>query len=463
MDSGVGSSRTPPSKRVQKTSDESSQEPPRKRSKTVISGPSRGKDDDYGFRAYLKRFDAKKPHHEPPPESGKPLESKASRALKFEIFARWNGARASRLTLPHGPVETPVFMPVGTQGTIKGLTSHQIEQCGCRLILSNTYHLGNRPGGDIVEGMGRLHSFMNWKHNLLTDSGGFQMVSLLDLAEITEEGVTFQSPNNGTRMLLTPERSMEIQNQIGADIMMALDDVCPSTTPDRKRVDEAMHRTLRWLDRCVRAHARPDHQNLYGIVQGGLDPALRAECLKEMVARNLPGYAIGGLAGGEDKALFWRVVKQCCDELPADKPRYLMGVGYTLDLVVCSALGVDQFDCVYPCRTARFGTAITRKGLLKLRSKTFRGDATPLDPSTRIGRTYTRGYLHDVAAKGGIGSQLLTLHNIEFLQNFMGEMRAAIRSGTFPDFVRSFIQDNFPKGNCPLWAREALAAAGIQV
>jgi len=391
------------------------------------------------------------------------LHKSVSPALTFEVTAMWNGARASRLILPHGLVHTPVFMPVGTQGTIKGLTSEQIKACGCRLILSNTYHLGNRPGGEVVDEMGGIHKFMRWDGNLLTDSGGFQMVSLLKLARITEEGVLFQSPVNGSEMLLTPERSMEIQNQIGSDIMMALDDVCPSTSEDMKRFEEATYRTLRWIDRCIKAHKKPHIQNLYGIVQGGLDPKLREISLKEMIQRNLPGYAIGGLAGGEDKALFWRVVKQCCDHLPKNKPRYLMGVGYTLDLVVCSALGCDQFDCVFPARTARFGTAMTKQGLVKLKKREYRGDKTLLDPSTQVGRSYTRGYLHELATREATGSMLLTMHNIEFLQNFMKELRESIRNGSFPDFVRDFMKTEHPDGNYPKWAVNALKAAGIDL
>mmetsp|Transcript_5430 Transcript_5430/g.8021 ORF Transcript_5430/g.8021 Transcript_5430/m.8021 type:complete len:480 (-) Transcript_5430:109-1548(-) len=435
-----------------------------------------------GFEPFMKRYDPAKPVHVVMETKGstgewktrqededglkdflQPLVSSDSLALKFEVSAQWNGARASRLTLPHGLVHTPVFMPVGTQGTIKGLTSEQVRACGCRLILSNTYHLGNRPGGEVVEAMGRIHKFMNWDGNLLTDSGGFQMVSLLKLAKITEAGVLFQSPVNGSEMLLTPEKSMEIQNQIGADIMMALDDVAPSTCGDYKRFEEATHRTLRWIDRCIKAHKRPKHQNLYGIVQGGLDPKLREFCLNEMIKRNLPGYAIGGLAGGEDKALFWRVVKQCCDRLPKDKPRYLMGVGYTLDLVVCSALGCDQFDCVYPARTARFGTAITREGLVKLKKQKYKGDKAILDASTAVGRKYTRGYLHEICTKEATGSQLLTMHNIEFLQNFMRELRASIRDGSFGQFVQTYMLKEFPNHKYPTWAVEALLSAGIKI
>ncbi|KAB2609702.1 queuine tRNA-ribosyltransferase-like, partial [Pyrus ussuriensis x Pyrus communis] len=264
-------------------------------------------------------------------------------ALRFEVLGRFNRARAARLTLPHFACQTPLFMPVGTQGTIKGLTTEQLEDIGAQIILGNTYHLALRPTSELLDELGGLHKFMNWPRALLTDSGGFQMVSLLHLADITEEGVTFQSPVDGKRMLLTPEESIQIQNRIGADIIMALDDVVKTTTTG-PRVEEAMYRTIRWIDRCIEAHKRPTEQNLFGIVQGGLDPVL--------------SYAIGGLAGGESKDSFWRVVAQCTAALPEEKPRYVMGVGYPLDIVVCSALGADMYDCVYPTRTARFGTAL---------------------------------------------------------------------------------------------------------
>lgn len=209
-------------------------------------------------------------------------------ALSFEIVGRFNRARAAQLTLPHFTCQTPRFMPVGTQGTIKGLTNNQLEEIGCQIILGNTYHLALRPGAELIDDMGGLHKFMNWKRALLTDSGGFQMVSLLHLADITEEGVTFQSPTDGKPMLLTPEESIRIQNKIGADIIMALDDVV-KTTITGPRIEEAMYRTLRWIDRCIAAHKRPEVQNLFGIVQGGLDPTLRDICVKGLVSRNLPG------------------------------------------------------------------------------------------------------------------------------------------------------------------------------
>ena len=288
-------------------------------------------------------------------------------ALTFEVLSRFNRARVARMVLPHFVCETPMFMPVGTQGSVKGLTSQQLETLGCQVILGNTYHLENRPGSELVASAGGMHAFMNWRRGMLTDSGGFQMVSLLHLAEITEQGVTFQSPVDGAPMLLTPEHSIGIQNRIGADIIMALDDVVPALEASAARFEEAAHRTLRWIDRCVAAHARPSEQSLFGIVQGGTDARLRQLCLEGLVSRDLPGYAIGGLVGGEDKAAFWRTVAQCAAALPPGKPRYVMGVGYPLDIVVCSALGADMYDSVYPTRTGRFGTALVPEGTLRLR------------------------------------------------------------------------------------------------
>ena len=302
--------------------------------------------------------------------------------LEFNVVKRWNRARASVMTLPHGEVLTPVYMPVGTKGTIKGLTSGQMRDMGCRILLGNTYHLANQPGTRILDLFSGLHRFMDWDRNILTDSGGFQMVSLLKLAQITEEGVEFASPVDGSKMLLTPEESMRVQNSIGGDIMMALDDVVsPDTAPDRLK--EACYRTVRWLDRCIEGHGRKDRQNLFAIVQGGLDEELRNYCLTELVSRDLPGYAIGGLSGGEEKDKFWRVVAQCTEKLPENKPRYLMGVGYPVDLVVCACLGVDMFDCVFASRTARFGQAITKHGFLRIKKEHHINDFTPIQSDCR--------------------------------------------------------------------------------
>lgn len=274
--------------------------------------------------------------------------------LAFEQHAKCSKtrARAATLTLPHAKVKTPVFMPVGTQAVMKGLQPHQMENCN--LILNNTYHLALNPGKDLMEYYGGSHKFMRWNKALLTDSGGFQMVSLSKLCTVTEEGVEFLSHIDSSPVFLSPEESINIQQAIGSDIMMQLDDVVSSVTTG-PRVKEAMDRSIRWLDRCI-AHIKsaPSRhpQNLFAIVQGGLDPALRLECCAEMSQRECPGYAIGGLSGGESKDTFWKIVKLCVENLPKNKPIYCMGVGYAEDLVVCVALGVDMFDCVFPTRTA---------------------------------------------------------------------------------------------------------------
>ena len=422
-----------------------------------------------------------------------PYTPPSMRSFTVDAVCATTNARATTLTLGHGPTRTPVFMPVGTQGAMKGIANERLAgdpTLNHEIVLANTYHLALRPGAEHLGAVGGLHKFMGWDRNILTDSGGFQMVSLLKLAKITEEGVTFQSPVDGSPMLLTPEESMRVQNQIGSDIMMALDDVVSSVTVDDARFREATHRTLRWIDRCIAAHARPDEQCLFGILQGGLDVSpggLRDICLQGMLERDakLPGYAIGGLAGGEDKNHFWRVVLHACQRLPDNKPRYLMGVGYPLDLVVCSALGVDMYDCVYPTRTARFGTALVPNGTMKLRHRRYRDDMRPVDPECRCTtcRDYTRSALNHLFATGAtLAGQLLTVHNLAYMMRLVRDMRAAIEADAYPAFVRAFLRQQFPpvgvgagddvgEGSCgckgsnkvPVWVVDALAAVNIDL
>uniref|UniRef100_A0A8C9KR68 tRNA-guanosine(34) queuine transglycosylase n=1 Tax=Panthera tigris altaica TaxID=74533 RepID=A0A8C9KR68_PANTA len=349
----------------------------------------------------------------------------APRIMKLVAECSRSRARAGELRLPHGPGATPVFMPVGTQATMKGITAEQLDALGCRICLGNTYHLGLRPGPELIQKAHGLHGFMNWPHNLLTDSGGFQMVSLVSLSEVTEEGVRFRSPYDGDESLLSPEKSVEIQNALGSDIIMQLDDVVSSTVTG-PRVEEAMYRSIRWLDRCIAAHQRPDKQNLFAIIQGGLDEDLRATCLEEMTKRDVPGFAIGGLSGGESKGQFWRMVALSTSRLPKDKPRYLMGVGYATDLVVCVALGCDMFDCVFPTRTA---------------VRPWAGGfwaPPPLLPSRADAGTYP-----------------LQLR-------LMSAVRASIVEKRFPDFVQDFMGTMYGDPTlCPAWATEALASVGI--
>jgi queuine tRNA-ribosyltransferase len=365
-------------------------------------------------------------------------------------------------------------MPVGTKGTIKGLTTDQMTSESAmnpEIVLGNTYHLAYQPGTPLVAEMGGLHEFMNWPNCLLTDSGGFQMVSLLKFAEITEKGVKFASPIDGSEMMLTPEQSIQCQNEIGADIMMQLDDVVSSVNPDEARFKEAVQRSVRWLDRCIAAHSRPTEQNLFAIVQGGLDVTpggMREYCIEEMVKRNLPGYAIGGLAGGEDKDKFWRVVEHNARLLPSDKPRYLMGVGYPLDLVVCVALGVDMFDCVYPTRTARFGVALVSTGTLRLKASEFRTDLSPVDPDCDCSccAAYSKAAMHAMFKdNNALSSQLLTTHNVAYMMRLMRTMRIAIAGGkdSHVKYIQTFLSNMFPEGDVPMWVVDALASVDITV
>ncbi|KAJ2665074.1 Queuine tRNA-ribosyltransferase catalytic subunit 1 [Coemansia sp. RSA 1200] len=394
-----------------------------------------------------------------------PLEVSTSPALRFEVFARCSTtkARASKMHLPHYTAHTPMFMPVGTMGSIKGITTKQLEALDCHVILGNTYHLGSRPGPELLEKAGGLHKFMAWNRSLLTDSGGFQMVSLLRLANITEEGVEFENPHDGKKMMLTPEMSIGLQNAIGADIMMQLDDVVSSLTVG-PRVEEAMQRSVRWLDRSIKAHKRPTEQNLFPIVQGGLDERLRTISAQELVKRDSPGYAIGGLSGGEAKGSFWRMVSLSTDILPTNKPRYCMGVGYAEDLVVCSALGVDMYDCVFPTRTARFGNALVRTGSLSLRQGKYKDDFTPIDKDCDCSTctNYTRAYLHNSVAKETTGCHLVTIHNIAFQMRLMCDIRRAIICNRFPAFIRDFMKTRFGT-TAPFWIVDSLKSVNVDL
>ncbi|XP_063423142.1 queuine tRNA-ribosyltransferase catalytic subunit 1-like [Mytilus trossulus] len=387
-------------------------------------------------------------------------------ALSLKILAECSTtkARACHMTLPHSIVDTPVFMPVGTQGTLKGLLPEQLEELDCKIMLGNTYHLGNRPGPELLEKAGGLHKFMNWNRSLLTDSGGFQMVSLLKLAEITEEGVKFQSPHDGSEMMLTPEKSIEIQNSIGADIIMQLDDVVHSSTTG-ERLEEAMWRTIRWLDRCIKAHKRPHDQSIFPIVQGGLDPELRKKCAYELIKRDVNGYAIGGLSGGEEKQDFWRMVSLSTDILPDDKPRYLMGVGFAVDLVVCAALGCDMFDCVFPTRTARFGSALVPSGQLNLKSKIFSSDFRPIDDQCKCStcQNYTRAYLHTIVTNETVACHLLSVHNVAYQLNLMKCVHDSIKEDKFPQFIKAFFVQQFPNKDFPQWAIDALDSVNVKL
>lgn len=298
----------------------------------------------------------------------------------------------------------------------------------------------------------------------------FQMVSLLKLATITEDGVRFLSPHDGSPMLLTPEHSMSLQNSIGSDIMMQLDDVLVTTSPDKARMREAMERSVRWLDRCIAAHKKPETQNLFCIIQGGLDLEMRRECCKEMVARDTPGIAIGGLSGGEAKTDFCRVVEACTALLPDLKPRYVMGIGYPEDLVVSVALGADMFDCVWPTRTARFGNAITKNGVLNIRNAKYAHDFGPIETGCGCqccregGLGITRAFVHHNASKETVSAHLLTMHNVWYQLNLMREMRESILEDRFPAYIRKFFAGLYPeKQDYPEWAVESLRKVNVDL
>nr|KMM68664.1 queuine tRNA-ribosyltransferase [Coccidioides posadasii RMSCC 3488] len=396
-------------------------------------------------------------------------------ALTFDLEARCSTtkARASTLILPHGPVQLPIFMPVATQASLKGLTPDQLKQTGCMLCLNNTYHLGLKPGQEVLDAVGGAHKFQGWDRNILTDSGGFQMVSLLKLARVTEDGVRFLSPHDGTPMLLTPEHSISLQNSIGSDIIMQLDDVIATTSPDHARMKEAMERSVRWLDRCIDAHKYPERQNLFCIIQGGLDLEMRKECCKQMVERDTPGIAIGGLSGGEAKDEFCKVVDTCTELLPENKPRYVMGVGYPEDLVVAVALGADMFDCVWPTRTARFGNAVTSSGTLSLRHASFANDYRPVEegckcttcrPKSEGGLGVTRAFIHHLASKETAGAHLLTMHNVHYLLSLMNSARQAIIDDRYPAFCREFFGKLYSnRSDYPDWAVNALQKVGVDL
>jgi queuine tRNA-ribosyltransferase len=358
--------------------------------------------------------------------------------LKYELFKTdpTSHARVGRVATRHGFFDTPAFMPVGTQGTIKGVLPDQIAATGSQCILANTYHLMLRPGEKVVRELGDLHRFMSWPGPILTDSGGFQVFSLADINRISDDGVVFKSHIDGAMVQLTPRRSMEIQNDLGADIIMAFDE-CPDPNKPREYQVQAVERTLRWAKQCVEAHARPIEQSLFGIVQGGTDQSLREMCARELIAMDFPGYAIGGLAVGEGFEAMQRVLGYTAPMLPSDKPRYLMGVGFPRDIVEGVAAGVDMFDCVMPTRNGRNAYAFTADGAIRLRNSQYTRDSSPIEPGCDCYacRNFTRGAIrHFFYAGEMLGPVLASVHNIRFYQRLMSDLRRAIAEGTFEQF-----------------------------
>jgi queuine tRNA-ribosyltransferase len=362
-------------------------------------------------------------------------------AVTYELIRQCpvTGARAGRLHTPHGSFDTPMFMPVGTQGTVKTLSPEELKTMGAGVILGNTYHLFLRPGHETVKKAGGLHRFMNWDGGILTDSGGFQVFSLGDLRKITEEGVSFRSHHDGSTQFLSPEKSMEIQMALGADIAMAFDE-CTPYPADYDYACRSMRLTTRWARRCLAVHNRTD-QALFGIVQGGMYADLRRESAEDLVEMDFPGYAIGGLSVGEPKPLMYEVLEQTVPYLPANKARYLMGVGTPDCLVEGVARGIDMFDCVFPTRVARNGTAITSQGRVVIRNAAYAEDFSPLDPECDCYtcRNYSRAYLrHLIRCDEIFGLRLMSLHNLHYLIKLMGRIREAILQDNYPEFRRLF-------------------------
>lgn len=358
--------------------------------------------------------------------------------VTFEIthICKQSGARTGILHTPHGDVETPMFMPVGTQATVKFVSPEELKDLGSGVVLANTYHLWLRPGEDIVDQAGGVQKFMNYKGPMLTDSGGFQVFSLADQRKITEEGVTFKNTLNGDTLFLSPEKSIQIQNKIGADIMMSFDECIPYSAT-REYVEKSTERTLRWALRGKQAHSRPEEQALFGIVQGGDYEDLRRYCAEKLIEMDFPGYAIGGTSVGEDKETMYRMVKWASDALPFDKPRYLMGVGAVNDLLEAVSRNVDMCDCVLPTRIARHGTLMTSEGRISIRKAIYKNDFTPLDPECDCYtcRNYTKAYLnHLQRTNEGFGTRLMSIHNLRFLVKLMEDARKAIKEDRFNDF-----------------------------
>ena len=362
-------------------------------------------------------------------------------AVTFELIKKCpaTGARAGRLNTPHGVFDTPIFMPVGTQATVKAMSPHELTAMGAGIILSNTYHLFLRPGHDLVAEAGGLHSFMQWDRGILTDSGGFQVFSLGPLRKISEEGVAFRSHIDGSKHFLSPEKATEVQMALGADIIMAFDECVPYPA-DHAYAKASTERTTRWAERCLKNHTRKD-QALFGIVQGGMHKDLRAMSARDLVSMSFPGYGIGGLSVGEPKPLMYEMLEETVPLLPVDKPRYLMGVGTPDCLVEGVMRGVDMFDCVFPTRVARNGTVMTSRGRLVLKNAEYARDFRPIDPDcgcyacSNFSRAYIR---HLLKAEEIFGLRLTTTHNLHFLLQFMRDMRRAIIDDRFLSFREEF-------------------------
>ena len=362
--------------------------------------------------------------------------------MKFELLNTSGKARLGKLNFDRGIVNTPAFMPVGTYGTVKAMTVEEVKELGAEIILGNTFHLSITPSTDVIEAHGDLHDFMNWSGPILTDSGGFQVFSLGKMRKITEEGVSFRSPKDGSSIFMGPEESMQIQKKLGSDIVMIFDD-CTPYPAEKSEVDQSMQLSLRWAKRSLMEHQRLKNKNaLFGIIQGGMHKDLRIQSAESLIEMNFDGYAIGGLSVGEPKEEMMKVLDFLPEHMPTDKPRYLMGVGTPLDLVEGVAMGVDMFDCVMPSRNARNGYLFTSEGVVKIRNAKYKLDTGPLDPncSCNTCKHYSRSYLHHLQKTNEIlGSRLNTFHNLYYYQDLMRSIRESLKSNTFDVFRENFL------------------------
>ena len=363
------------------------------------------------------------------------------RPFEFELLhvCKQTGARRGRLHTPHGVIETPIFMPVGTQASVKTMTPDELKDCGAQIILSNTYHLHLRPGEELVKKAGGLHSFMNWDRPILTDSGGFQVFSLADLRKLNDEGVEFRSHLDGSKRFISPESAVQIQEALGSDIAMQFDECSPYPC-DYNRARDAMYRTLRWLERCMKAKTRED-QALFGIVQGAFYSDLRIECAKEMAKLDLPGFGIGGLSVGEPKEVMYEMLDKMMPFMPEHKPRYLMGVGSPDCLIEGVLRGVDMFDCVLATRVARNGTVMTSRGRVVIKNAQYAHDFGPIDEECDCYacKNFSRAYVRHLLKAGEItGGRLASIHNLRFLLHLMEQIRQAIAEDRFLDFRKEF-------------------------
>ena len=361
----------------------------------------------------------------------------------FTLEKKDGQARAGTIKTAHSEIQTPVFMPVGTRGSVKSLSQEDLDELGPQIILGNTYHLYLRPGHELIEKVAKgLHGFMSWDKSILTDSGGFQVFSLSDLNKIVEDGVHFQSHLDGSRHFIGPEKSMEIQKALGSDIVMAFDD-CPALPATTEQLREAVERTIRWAKRC-RDYELQEHQSLFGIIQGGLDLSMRVECMERLNEMNFPGLAIGGLSVGEKNDEMVELLNNFTPKMPPEKPRYLMGVGTPLDILNGVKSGIDMFDCVLPTRNARNGQVITSRGPLNIKNQQFKEDEAPLDPdcSCRVCKRYSRSYVRHLYNVGEyLAGQLITFHNIHFYLNMMREVRNAIFNDEFDEYYQNFYKN----------------------